>query len=1848
MTILYQLYKYLFVLWLMVLTNFHLWGQPLTAVTPKENAILAKSPASFQWNSIENATNYKFELSSDSLFSNIIYTTTTSNLEISNPIMLTPNDYYWRIIAFFSSAPNDTSFIHKFEVFTPTQLSGLRLWLKADSVEHINNKVTKWIDLSGNNHHLIQTDTNLSPVKALSPLNNQPTLQFDGINDYLDGGDILNIGTKSQVIYTIAKSMNNNGAIISKSLAGPINNRYSILYENHNLLFLFQDNTNRLITYNSAPINEFQYISTIVNNLTNIIGLQVNNNLIGTNSYNASNNFISTYNFLIGAYNNGAGTIPPYSGYYLKGDIAEVLIFDTILSVESQAKLSAYLSDKYSPPVNLGYDVNVPYGFCDTTIHAGSRFTHFLWNTGDTTESISVHQPGIYWVQTVDRFGWESTDSIYVYFPGNILQPLQYLCANDSIVLQTGLTTPDYHFVWQNGDTTPNFTIYTPGKYYVHITDTLGCTFFSDTISVQYDPFSFEEVLPDSIKLCLGDSLIAFHPQAIIYQWSTNETNSFILPQNTGWYYVTLTNMRGCKLLDSCYVLIKGAKPHPSINRQNFCTRQSSIYIGSSTGNIVQWNWTLQDSLHLSGQNIQHTYTNAGIYQTILHVVDSNTCEGYAFSTDTIHDSPRAAFTFNQGCLGQNATLTSHSYCSDSLTEYYWDIHQSLLTGSSITTNLNVGQHLIKHWVRSIYGCVDTTIYLANITQENALQADANYPHQGINCIENPIIFSWNNHGYLSSIEVSFNSDFSQIFYKSPKNYSQHLSLSTIPYSNTVYWRIWTYNSCNDSVSSPVYYFSRNKLTDINGLSLWLMSDSGYVIDNGNHVKQWNDFSSNHYVFLQNDSNARPYLQNNYYKRPALKFDGTNDYFDGGNILNLGLTGNTIFVFANANNSTGSFIAKSLAGGVNNRYSLLYENNQLEFLYHDNSPKLFNYPLDTFFTLWTINKDEQMANIQFFKNSINIGQIEISSNYEMISDYNFLIGGYNNNAGTIPPIWFLNGHIAEIAMFNRTLSEQERLTVENYLMDKYAPPVRLPNDTILDAFFPFTIKPQGYFTQYLWNTGETTDSITVQSTGYYKVTATDIFGRESTDSIWIQFPDAQFASIYQVCLGDSILITSALGNSMNYNWSNGGTQSYTYVKQEDWYYVTITDANYCYYIDSFFVDIDSLALHPLFVSDTTHLCVGNSLGFNPYSFPITHYMWQPTGDTLPQTTVTQSGYYTLSVTDVVGCQHKDSVFVNIVGKAPIANFSATHTCKGDSTHFTDLSIPLDSSPINTWQWIINNDTLNVQNPSYLFSQYGTYTIKLNVGTEAGCFQTNEQNITVHPLPICDFDAIRFCNNHATNFSSHSHIPTGSITGLTWQWGDGSFSYDNDTTHIYSLSGNYTVCLIAESDEGCIDSITKNIEIKPSPVAGFDVSPSCNNNPTFFADTSQTLYYNPIMHWEWWFGDGAISFTQHPQHVYQQSGNYIITLAIQSLNGCSDTVQKNILVSTKPQANFIADSACVHQSLIIEDASTIVNGTIDEWKWFVHNNFVSSLQNTIVTPTSSGSLPITLIVTSNTRCTDTITKNITVYPKPTVNFDLQPTYGPVPLTVYFNNQSEFGQSYWNFGDGSTSQITQPTHSFTDTGQYTIWLTLTNIHGCKDSISKTVLVVPNLLDLAIEKVFYFKDNLFLTVQVLVANVGTLPIENPYVTLIVDGNRLVSELITDTLFSGDKIIYTFTSKLPITDANPSYICVQGQVWQTQNEVNHQNNEQCIALSEEEQLLNFYPNPAQNNIHILLQLDEDQTINIQLTDITGKNLLYQSLSLEKNLHQLNISVEDFSQGIYFIQIRTKKNTFVHKFMKE
>ncbi len=160
------------------------------------------------------------------------------------------------------------------------------------------------------------------------------------------------------------------------------------------------------------------------------------------------------------------------------------------------------------------------------------------------------------------------------------------------------------------------------------------------------------------------------------------------------------------------------------------------------------------------------------------------------------------------------------------------------------------------------------------------------------------------------------------------------------------------------------------------------------------------------------------------------------------------------------------------------------------------------------------------------------------------------------------------------------------------------------------------------------------------------------------------------------------------------------------------------------------------------------------------------------------------------------------------------------------------------------------------------------------------------------------------------------------------------------------------------------------------------------------------------------------------------------------------------------ANFSINNNCVGDSTQFTDLSVTSGGTITQWAWnFGDSSQVVHNQNVYHLYAVEGTYPVKLVVISNLGSTDSITKIITVNPRPVVDFTASDIAGCVPICASFNDLSTIATGInifwsWDFGDGGpVYQAHDLLHCFTQAGFYDIKLTVTSDSGCAASLLKT---------------------------------------------------------------------------------------------------------------------------------------------------------------------------------------------------
>ncbi len=487
----------------------------------------------------------------------------------------------------------------------------------------------------------------------------------------------------------------------------------------------------------------------------------------------------------------------------------------------------------------------------------------------------------------------------------------------------------------------------------------------------------------------------------------------------------------------------------------------------------------------------------------------------------------------------------------------------------------------------------------------------------------------------------------------------------------------------------------------------------------------------------------------------------------------------------------------------------------------------------------------------------------------------------------------------------------------------------------------------------------------------------------------------------------------------------------------------------------------------------SNACVNNLLPFHDSSTVtggwISKWFWQ-FGDGKSDTLQNPSHMYdfansynvTLIATSNKGC--KDTVVKTAIAyDLPVPNFNNPVVCNGQPVAFTDSSTIKNDTIIN-WLWDFGDGTnSSSKNPKHGYPIGNvSYNVTLTTGSNHACFGTITKPLTFNPLPLVNFNVGNDCRNKKVPFTNLSTISKGAL--VKWQWDFGDFVKDSlkNTQHAYAAAQNYTVKLVAISDFGCKDSLSKTNTIYPKPAANFTHNNQCSNYSNSFNDSSY-VSGNDINSWKWNFGDGSTSQVKNPTHIYTTDSTYIASITVTTSKGCIDSIKKNVNVYPAPDASFLTTSpkGCIPFNTSF--SPLVTKDSIGTYIWNFGDGSTSTGMHPIHQYKNSGSYSVSLKVISSQGCKDSSTANgmITIYPLPKADFTLSPeeTTLDFPTIVFKDKSTGARQWEWNFGDISPIDFTRnPTHNYNDTGFFKIILMAINEFSCTDTASDYVYIKP----------------------------------------------------------------------------------------------------------------------------------------------------------------------------------------------
>lgn len=326
-------------------------------------------------------------------------------------------------------------------------------------------------------------------------------------------------------------------------------------------------------------------------------------------------------------------------------------------------------ADTFIPQVTA----NGPLEFCrlDSVVLFATGGVSYLWNTGDTTQSLTVDVTGTWWVEVTNADGCVGTsvpvNSTRFDLPVAVIMPSgpTEFCEGESVTLTSN--TWDQYFWTPTGENTQVITVSTTGTYTVTVTDDNGCQGTSLPVDVTVNPLPVVSVTADGpLEFCDVDDVTLTASAGDSYLWSPNgEVTQSITVNTAGSYSVTVTDVNGCSATSAATVVTVYANPDPIVTASgptSFCDGDSVML---SVNEFAQYQWLPNGEVT---QSI--TVTQAGSYSVM--VTDSNGCTATSLPTDvtvfTIQPATITASGPTTFCDGGSVDLTASSGSSYSWT----------------------------------------------------------------------------------------------------------------------------------------------------------------------------------------------------------------------------------------------------------------------------------------------------------------------------------------------------------------------------------------------------------------------------------------------------------------------------------------------------------------------------------------------------------------------------------------------------------------------------------------------------------------------------------------------------------------------------------------------------------------------------------------------------------------------------------------------------------------------------------------------------------------------------------------------------------------------------------------------------------------------------------------------------------------------------------------------------------------------------------------------------------------------------------------------------------------------------
>ena len=577
-----------------------------------------------------------------------------------------------------------------------------------------------------------------------------------------------------------------------------------------------------------------------------------------------------------------------------------------------------------------------------------------------------------------------------------------------------------------------------------------------------------------------------------------------------------------------------------------------------------------------------------------------------------------------------------------------------------------------------------------------------------------------------------------------------------------------------------------------------------------------------------------------------------------------------------------------------------------------------------------------------------------------------------------------------------------------------------------------------------------------------------------------------------------------------------------------------------------------------------------------------------------------------------------------------------HKVTKSTAKFTNSSKGINTQTTYLWTFGDGQQSSS-KNPTHDYHYNGTYIACLTIiDSSANCYSTFCDSIVITkgmtPPPPCEARFTANKTNNTVSFSNTSSGGTGNIP-FFWTFGDGNYSNMINPTHVYTYNGTYLVCLTmgdslsTQCFSRYCDTVVVTGGINQPCNAAFYFGTDSISTKTYFYDASS----GSINSWSWSFGDGSYSSLQNPIHQYTQAGAYNVCLTVINSNADTCSYCSTIFIKgngSSCQAGFTFNknnNAVTFNNTSLEGSNNI------HYSWTFGDGSFSNVKNPTHVYPYNGNYIVCLTMNDSIAGTcystfcDSVLITDTINQPCNANF-YQHVDSLITKVHFYDDPSNNAIAWlWYFGDGTTSNVQNPVHMYTQAGTYSVCLT--TFTNQQDSCYDCHIVVINPIVGCSANFYLHQDSLNPQTWYVYPHVaGTAPFsyswnfgdgytttqQYPTHTYASPGYYQICLTVTDS--KGCSITFCDTTRRIAANSMIGKIVVVDVT---------------TSVKDNPVIINStYPNPASDILNIVL--NEPVLGEVRFVDITGREVLREKF----NTKHISINISNLPTGLYDVSV--------------